>query len=70
MLACLTIDCFYFTKGDKSVSNANFSLRRMFPLAEIQVQPEKVTASSHFVNDLGLDSLDAVEVRHARVYSR
>ncbi|KAI0557287.1 Acyl carrier protein [Gracilaria domingensis] len=27
-----------------------------------KVQPEKVTASSHFVNDLGLDSLDTVEL--------
>jgi acyl carrier protein len=27
-----------------------------------QVQPEKVTETSHFVNDLGLDSLDAVEL--------
>lgn len=27
-----------------------------------QVQPEKVTESSHFVNDLGLDSLDTVEL--------
>lgn len=28
----------------------------------VQVQPEKVTEKSHFVNDLGLDSLDAVEL--------
>jgi len=27
-----------------------------------KVDPAKVTASAHFVNDLGLDSLDAVEV--------
>lgn len=27
-----------------------------------QVQPDKVTATSHFVNDLGLDSLDTVEL--------
>lgn len=27
-----------------------------------QVQPEKVSAASHFVNDLGLDSLDTVEL--------
>lgn len=27
-----------------------------------QVQPEKVTDASHFVNDLGLDSLDTVEL--------
>lgn len=26
------------------------------------MQPEKVDASSHFVNDLGLDSLDTVEL--------
>lgn len=28
-----------------------------------KVDPAKVSASAHFVNDLGLDSLDAVEVR-------
>ena len=28
-----------------------------------KVDPKKVTATAHFVNDLGLDSLDAVEVR-------
>lgn len=27
-----------------------------------RVDPQKVTATSHFANDLGLDSLDAVEV--------
>ena len=27
-----------------------------------KVDPTKVTATSHFMNDLGLDSLDAVEV--------
>ncbi len=27
-----------------------------------KVDPAKVTATAHFVNDLGLDSLDAVEV--------
>lgn len=27
-----------------------------------QVQPEKVNETSHFVNDLGLDSLDTVEL--------
>ena len=27
-----------------------------------KVDPSKVTASSHFMNDLGLDSLDTVEV--------
>ncbi|KAL9654801.1 hypothetical protein ABK040_008595 [Willaertia magna] len=27
-----------------------------------KVDPEKVTPNSHFVNDLGLDSLDATEV--------
>ncbi|CAN8063035.1 unnamed protein product [Agarophyton chilense] len=27
-----------------------------------KVQPEKVTEASHFVNDLGLDSLDTVEL--------
>ena len=26
------------------------------------VDPKKVTATSHFINDLGLDSLDTVEV--------
>lgn len=26
------------------------------------MQPEKVTDASHFVNDLGLDSLDTVEL--------
>merc|ERR1712183_1075502 len=32
-------------------------------LKEFQkVDPTKVTAASHFMNDLGLDSLDAVEV--------
>ena len=30
-----------------------------------KVDPKKVTATAHFVNDLGLDSLDAVEVRAA-----
>jgi NADH dehydrogenase (ubiquinone) 1 alpha/beta subcomplex 1 len=29
-----------------------------------KVDPAKVTPSAHFVNDLGLDSLDAVEVRN------
>lgn len=28
----------------------------------IQVHPEKVTEASHFANDLGLDSLDTVEL--------
>lgn len=28
----------------------------------MQVQPEKVSEVSHFVNDLGLDSLDTVEL--------
>lgn len=28
----------------------------------MKVQPEKVTDTSHFVNDLGLDSLDTVEL--------
>lgn len=28
----------------------------------VQVQPEKVNETSHFVNDLGLDSLDTVEL--------
>lgn len=28
-----------------------------------KVDPAKVTPAAHFVNDLGLDSLDAVEVR-------
>ena len=31
-----------------------------------KVDPKKVTAAAHFQNDLGLDSLDAVEVRAAR----
>ena len=30
------------------------------------VDPAKVTATSHFINDLGLDSLDTVEVRSPR----
>jgi len=30
-----------------------------------KVDPKKVSATAHFVNDLGLDSLDAVEVRAA-----
>ncbi len=29
-----------------------------------KVDPAKVTPTAHFVNDLGLDSLDAVEVSH------
>lgn len=29
------------------------------------VDPAKVTATSHFINDLGLDSLDTVEVCHS-----
>ncbi len=32
-----------------------------------KVDPAKVTPTAHFVNDLGLDSLDAVEVRRARI---
>ena len=35
-----------------------------------KVDPAKVTASAHFVNDLGLDSLDAVEVCMALEVSR
>ena len=31
-----------------------------------KVDPAKVTATANFVNDLGLDSLDAVEVRSAK----
>ena len=32
-----------------------------------KVDPAKVTATAHFANDLGLDSLDAVEVRTAHM---
>ena len=34
------------------------------------VDPAKVTATSHFINDLGLDSLDTVEVRSPRPQER
>lgn len=37
-------------------------MHRCACLRGAQVQPEKVKETSHFVNDLGLDSLDAVEL--------
>ncbi|KAL4240836.1 NADH dehydrogenase subunit 1 [Mactra antiquata] len=51
----------YAGKAEFTISDVEQRVMLVLQLYD-KVDPEKVTMSSHFINDLGLDSLDHVEV--------
>ncbi|VDP04945.1 unnamed protein product [Soboliphyme baturini] len=62
LLLCATVHWRSYSSGRpltlKTVNDRVMLVLRLFD----KIDPEKVKSSSHFINDLGLDSLDHVEI--------